>query len=241
MATNSQQGGPLTCGSGNIIYCHKSEADRNDVIHNGHEPSNADGMFSPVLSIIAEFREKWEKVAAVGDLKADADTKFKREKFEIVAAKRLVLDELKERVQLLPNTPGNLTVEKPSLHLMLLDAHAMCSALKGQLCCQPLDRQIDEEWHLFDRISGDLECALKRISGSAEEQPLNSEEAPATGKIPVTPGPNLPEYFDALSVADLHQISELALEAMERRPGAEYEWTVADRFREAVKVTSGQR
>jgi len=197
-----------------------------------------------VLTVLNRQESTVRNLQVFGGLSASAETSFKRERFEITQGKLMLLDELKKELSALPASP-NLTGEKPSEFLADLEARrvkarvAYTSFTKRVLNpTEPRRRFCEIQAAENDARACLLAELISTLSGSAEEQPLTSEEArPVTGNIPVTPGgPTLSLFVPpsdsgrtidlaSLSVKQLEMLTEAALNEYERRGGVTH-WSL---------------
>jgi hypothetical protein len=156
-----------------------------------------------VLSVLKRQESTVRNLQVVGGLSADAESRFKRERFEITAGKLLVLGDLEREVSALPASP-NLTGEKPSEFL----AHMEARRIKHRVASRSFSNRslnLDEPNRRACEIAAaehDAKACLlaeliSTLSGSAEEQPKTSEEVPPMGTTPVTAGPTLALFVPA--------------------------------------------
>lgn len=180
-----------------------------------------------ILEVLEKSKDRIHRQRREMGLHDAESVKYRREVWEITAAKLYALNLVESEIAA---SSENLTVEKSTLFFLQSEAeeHARAESLLRSL-------NFLSDAGIAAAKKDAIKSVIEKLSGSAGTQPKNGEEVSAIGSKPVTPGPTLDAFFDSLSVADLHSVSELALEAMERRSGAEYEWNVADRFSEAVK------
>lgn len=229
-ATQLQAGQKLNCsGICNAESASELQASRNISV-----------SLSMIAQIIDGERAKVLELRTRMGLHRLETIKTRWEKWDITAAKLMMLETIRTALDSLAIAPpGNLTGKKPS-------------SLEFLEYCQRMFGFHSDEARAFDAVAMDaarryhLDCReiyrnlLSKFSGSAEEQPLTSEEAPEQmGTAPVTvPEPNLspatgsplfsavsPGSLEDLPTAELQTASEAILDELERR-GVVVHWSL---------------
>lgn len=187
---------------------------------------------SAVLAVIESEKDRWRKFLAYSGLSESHPDPAKQFRFTMTQARLLSLLDVSEAVNALPS--GNLSGRK-SIPLESVLESAFMEGCKLESAVQ---RRMTETAAIHRHRQRALVDLAASFSGNAGTQPKTREEASEPTERVHSPSTPLPAFLDSLSLADLHQISELALEAMERRPQSAYEFTVADKFQNAVRTAS---
>jgi hypothetical protein len=199
---------------------------------------------STVLRVLARQKSGLELFSTQAGLFQSDPSKFKRERWEIVAGKITLCDDLRGQILSLPDESKNLMGEKP---LFLVDPRQLlegsCEAalnVQAHLLTHDPSDSCDRAWHRCQRIVENSKTLLSLILGNAEEQPKPREESgPVIGNPPVTPAPanpsgSLPFYcgrqvdstwLASLELDELTTLSDACLAELDRR-GVVLHWSL---------------